>query len=79
MNAAAETNGGGDSSWKDSYKTAQMITLPNVTRVCGEKAGQLVHDLAQGAGCPEEFVLMPLLSCCSGELFSRQAHAHGIL
>ena len=70
MNAPAETNGGGDASWRDSYKTAQMIALPDVTRICGEKAGQLVRDLAQGAGCPEEFVLMPLLTCCSGDSFS---------
>ena len=64
---AAETNGGSDANWKDSYKTAQMITLPDVTRICGEQAGQLVQELAQGVGCPEEFILFPLLSCCSGD------------
>ncbi|KAK7116769.1 uncharacterized protein [Littorina saxatilis] len=65
MQVQPETNGGGEASWKDSYKTAQMITLPDVTHVCGSQAGQLVRDLARGTGCPEEFILTPLLSCCS--------------
>ncbi|KAL8624880.1 hypothetical protein ACOMHN_016176 [Nucella lapillus] len=58
-------NGRGFASWSDSYKTAQMITLPDVASICGQQAGQLVQDLAQGVGCPDEFVLLPLLSCCS--------------
>ncbi|KAK7481318.1 hypothetical protein BaRGS_00027398 [Batillaria attramentaria] len=66
MHAACEENGGrGDVGWKESYKTAQMVALPDVTRLCGTQAGQLVHDLAQGVGCPEEFIVMPLICCCS--------------
>ncbi|XP_076465850.1 uncharacterized protein LOC143297400 [Babylonia areolata] len=64
--ATEPTTVGGDAGWRDSYKTAQMIRLPDVTSICGQQAGQLVQSLAQGVGCPEEAVLLPLLSCCSG-------------
>ncbi|PVD37819.1 hypothetical protein C0Q70_00421 [Pomacea canaliculata] len=65
MNPSTEVTSGGSGGWRESYRTAQMITLPDVTRVCGSKAGQLVIDLAQGTGCPHEYVLMPLLSICA--------------
>jgi hypothetical protein len=55
-----------NSNWKDSYKMAQMVSLPDMAHVCGNAAGQLVKSLAAGVGCPEEYILMPLLTCCSG-------------
>lgn len=77
MNPSTEVTSGGNGGWRESYRTAQMITLPDVTRVCGSKAGQLVIDLAQGTGCPHEYVLMPLLSICAGEIFNAQASSVG--
>lgn len=66
MHEGSDTNVGSDSGWQDSYRTAQMVTLPDVRRVCGVQAGQLVRNLAKGVGCPQEYVLMPLLACCAG-------------
>ncbi|KAL3866452.1 hypothetical protein ACJMK2_043748 [Sinanodonta woodiana] len=67
----ASDNNNQQLGWQESYKTAQLMKLPDLGLVCGASIQKLVTNHARAIGCPDEYIILPLLSVTSGLMGSK--------
>lgn len=55
-------------NWEDCYKTAQNVAFPDVGFICSSHVKRLVLGYCNSIGCPQEYIFLPLLTTCAGNI-----------